>query len=96
MKLEKKRMWPMTSPLVGFVGEMMQLAGSIALPVVVGSVPTQVIVMADFLIVNWPSTYNAIIGKTTLNKLIVVTSTYHLKMKFPTENGVGKSKGTRL
>ncbi|RWW01580.1 hypothetical protein GW17_00035377 [Ensete ventricosum] len=37
-----------------------------------------------------PSTYNAIIGRPTLNRLKAVVSTYHQLLKFPTRAGVGK------
>lgn len=51
--------------------------------------------MADFLVIDRPSAYNAIIGRPTLNKLRAMTSTYHLKMKFLTNNGVGGLGVTR-
>ncbi|XP_062151978.1 uncharacterized protein LOC133860372 [Alnus glutinosa] len=49
--------------------------------------------MVKFLVVDRVSAYNAIIGRTTLNNLKTVTSTPHLSMKFPTEEGVGVVKG---
>jgi hypothetical protein len=52
--------------------------------------------MVDFLVVDRPSTYNAIIGRQALNKLIATTSSYYLMMKFPTEEGVGEVKGDQL
>lgn len=49
--------------------------------------------MINFLVVDCPSTYNAIIGRTALNQFKAVTSTYHLRIKFPIEHGVGCAKG---
>ncbi|KAK3000526.1 hypothetical protein RJ639_021865 [Escallonia herrerae] len=49
--------------------------------------------MLDFVVVRVPSAYNAILGRTALNQLRAVVSTYHMKMKFPMENGVGEVKG---
>ena len=42
------------------------------------------------------SSYNAIIGRPTLNSWKAVTSTYHLLVKFPTEYGVGEVQGDQL
>ena len=50
----------------------------------------------DFLVVDYPSSYNVIIGRPTLNKWKSATSTYYLKVKFPTENGVGKVRGDQV
>jgi hypothetical protein len=50
----------------------------------------------DFLVVNRPSAYNVIVGRPSLNKLRVVTSTYHLMMKFPTPEGVREVKRDRI
>ncbi|KAK0578135.1 hypothetical protein LWI29_005686 [Acer saccharum] len=49
--------------------------------------------MLDFVVVdihNWP--YNALLGRPFLNKARAVTSTHVLKIKFPTEFGVGELK----
>ena len=42
------------------------------------------------------SSYNAIIGRPTLNSWKAITSTYHLSVKFPTENEVGEVQGDQL
>ena len=47
----------------------------------------------EFLVVDYPSAYNVIIGRPTLNKLRAVTSTYPLLVRFPTEHGIGELKG---
>ena len=49
--------------------------------------------MVDFLLVDQSSTYNAIIGRPTLNALLTLVSTYHLAMKFPAGDQVGEVKG---
>ena len=57
---------------------------------VVGAYPQQVTRNVNFLVVNCLSSYNAIIGRPTLNSWKAVTSTYHLSVKFLTEYGVGE------
>ena len=86
----------MHSPLVGFGGMKVQPVGTITLPVVVGTYPQQVTRNVSFLVVDCSSSYNAIIGRPTLNSWKAVTSTYHLSVKFPTEHGVGEVQGDQL
>jgi ribonuclease HI len=93
MGIEHKRLIPAPTPLVGFTGEKVLPVGTISLPLTAGTAPKEKTVMTDFLVVDRPSAYNAIIGRPTLNKLMAVTSTYHLKMKFPTSHGVGVVRG---
>ncbi|GFZ18564.1 hypothetical protein Acr_27g0003030 [Actinidia rufa] len=47
----------------------------------------------DFIVVDCPSPYNAILGRPTMGGIKAITSTYHLKMKFPTLTGIGEVKG---
>jgi hypothetical protein len=78
---------------MGFIGEQVQLIWSIELPVTAGSYSKQATMMVHFLLVDRPLAYNAIIGRTTLNELVAITSTPHLKMKFSLDHGVGEVKG---
>ena len=52
--------------------------------------------MVDFLLVDQPSTYNAIIGQPTLNALRAVVSTYHLAMTFLAGDLVGGVRGDQV
>jgi hypothetical protein len=45
------------------------------------------------MVIDRPSAYNAILERTALNDLKVVTSMPHLSMKFLIEEGVGVEKG---
>ena len=47
----------------------------------------------NFLVVDYSSAYNAIIGRPTLNALRATTSIYHLLVKFSTEYNVGEAIG---
>ena len=64
--------------------------------VTVGAYSVQLTCQLDFLVVDCPSSYNVIIGRPTLNKWKAATSTYYLKVKFPTDNGVGEVKGDQV
>ena len=46
--------------------------------------------------VDCSSSYNAIIGRPTLNIWKAITSTYHLSVKFPTEYEIGQAQGDQL
>ena len=46
--------------------------------------------------VDYPSSYNVIIGRPTLNRWKVAMSTYCLKVKFSIDNGVGEVKGDQI
>ena len=96
MNLGRDQLRPVYSPLVGFGGMKVQPVGTITLPVVVGAYAQQVTRNVNFLAVDCSSSYNAIIGRPTLNNWKAVTSTYHLSVKFPTEYGVGEVQGDQL
>ena len=51
--------------------------------------------MADFLVIDQPSTFNAVLGRPSLRALKEITSIYHLLMKFPTPDGVGQVRGNK-
>ncbi|GMN28351.1 hypothetical protein TIFTF001_051655 [Ficus carica] len=89
------KLTPVLTPLYGFAGECVKAEGVITLPVTMGEDLAQITRMVNFLVVDRPSVYNAIIGRPTLNAMRAVTSTYHLMMKFPTENGIGVVVGSQ-
>ena len=96
MKLYPRRLRLFDSPLVNFSGDRVYPKGIVTLTVTVGTYPRQLTRQLDFLVVDCPSSYNVIIGRPTLNRWKSATSTYGLKLKFPTENGVGKVKGDQV
>ena len=46
--------------------------------------------------VDCPSSYNVIIGRPTINRWKAAMSTYCLKVKFPTDNGVSEVRGDQI
>ena len=67
--------------------------GVITLPMMVEEYPRESCVMLDFLVIDQPSAFNAVLGRPSLRALKAITSIYHLLMKFPTPNGVGQVRG---
>ena len=96
MKINKELLRPMNVPLIGFEGMKVLPLGTISLPIVVGSYLWQIIKDVNFLVVDCSSSYNAIIGRLTLNSWRAVTSTYHLSVKFPTNYGIEEVQRDQL
>ena len=69
MKLNKERLRPFTSLLISFTWDMVIPKGVVKLTIIAGTYLAQVSKEIDFLVVDCPSTYNVILGRTTLNKL---------------------------
>ena len=96
LKLDPKRLHPFESPLVSFSGDRVYPRGIVTLTVTMGTQPKQLTRQLEFLVVNCPSSYNVIIGRPTLNRWKAATSTYCLKVKFPTDNGVGEVRRDQI
>ena len=96
LKVDLKRLHPFESPLVSFSGDKVYPQGIVTLTVTTSSHPLQVTNRHNFLVVDLPSSYNVIIGWLTLNRWKAATSTYCLKVKFPTKQGVGEIRGDQV
>ncbi|GFZ14654.1 hypothetical protein Acr_24g0008440 [Actinidia rufa] len=73
------KLHPFHTPLIGFGGNTTHPLGWINLPITLGTEPHQTTVWQDFIVVDCPSPYNAILGRPTLGGIKAITSTYHLK-----------------
>ena len=96
LKLDPRKLRPFDSPFVSFSGDRVYPKGIVTLTITVGTYPKQLTRQLNFLVVDYPSSYNVIIGRPTLNRWKLATSTYFLKVKFPTENGVGEVRGDQV
>ena len=82
---------PTDVPLVGFNAATVWPLGKIRLPVTVGSVTEEV----EFVVVECPSPYNAILGRTWVHRIQGVASTYHQVLKFIGPKGVEEIRGNQ-
>ncbi|KAL0403731.1 UNVERIFIED_CONTAM: hypothetical protein Sradi_2013900 [Sesamum radiatum] len=82
--------------LYGFAGEVVHPRGMISLPLTLGTFPFRKTCLLKFLVVDIPSAYNIILGRPTLNAFRAVISTYHMKIKFPVDGGVGEAQADML
>ncbi|XP_040998159.1 uncharacterized protein LOC121244202 [Juglans microcarpa x Juglans regia] len=90
MGINPDRLHPAPMPHEDFTGDVVHPVRVITLSILAGRAPRTATTMSDFLVVKAPSSYNVILGRLTLNSLKAMTSTFHLKVKFPTNSGVGE------
>ncbi|XP_074378249.1 uncharacterized protein LOC141719776 [Apium graveolens] len=81
------------APLYAIGGHPIQFEGSITLPVLLCKLLYTVEKLVKFYVVQIESLYNAIFGRPFLSTFEAVESIPHLKLKFPTEKGVGEMRG---
>ena len=96
MNLDPKRLRPFKSPLVSFSGDCIYPKSIICPSITAWTHPAQVTKEVDFLIVDYPSSYNVILGWPTHNRLKAATSKYCSKVKFPTSQRIGEIYGDQL
>ncbi|KAM1816506.1 hypothetical protein ACFX12_000910 [Malus domestica] len=84
------------SPLISFSDDIVQPIGSIHLPFTIGTCPYTASITTNFLVVDCPTAYNVIFGRTGINDLKAMVSTHMLLMKFPTPYGNGYIRGDQL
>ena len=68
LKVDPERLRPFESPLVSFSGDKVYPKGIVTLMVIVGSYPRQLTRQLDFLVIDYHSSYNVIIGRPMLNR----------------------------
>ncbi|CAL9017764.1 unnamed protein product [Prunus brigantina] len=84
------------TPLLSFSGDLVQPVGSVSLPIAFGVAPRKTMTYDQFLIVDCPTAYNVLIGRTALTRVKAHLSPHMLLMKFPTCNGTGTVRGDQL
>ena len=67
MRIDRDRLVPTNAPFFAFGGTKVYPLGTITLPITIGDYPQQITKDVTFLVVDYSSAYNAIIGQPTLN-----------------------------
>ena len=93
MGLWQHQLTPTLTLLYRFTGDNLTLIGYIKLAMKMGTYPQISTVMANFLVVDYPSLFHAVLRRPILKEIRAVTSIHHLFMKFPTPNGIGQVQG---
>jgi len=85
LHLKEEDMVPFLEQIIGFSGERVDTKGYIDLATTfgIGNATKRIKIM--YLIVDACTSYNVLLGRSSLNKLGAIVSTPHLAMKFPTE-----------
>ncbi|XP_031288119.1 uncharacterized protein LOC116146807 [Pistacia vera] len=94
IQLDEVDLKPASFPLYDFTRDHLIPKGMIVLPVTLGET-NEVMKVTEFLVVDCPSAFNGILGRPLLWNFKVITSMYHLKIKFPTSTGIGEVQGSQ-
>jgi len=76
---------PYEGVLVRFSGDPVQVRGYIQARTTFEDDSNTKTINIRYMVVNTPSSYNILLGRPTINKLGVVVSSVHMKMKYPTD-----------
>jgi hypothetical protein len=90
--LKQSDLQPYDAPLVGFSGESIRPMGQITMTIHRGPISLD----TEFLVIDVPSPYTAIMGRRWLHRLKVVPSSLHQKLRFPTDFGIMEIKGDQV
>ncbi|XP_028108650.1 uncharacterized protein LOC114307440 [Camellia sinensis] len=82
---------PAPHPLFSFNANPEYPLGKITPPVQANSRTMDVV----FLVIKLPLPYNIIMGRTWLHAIQAVPSTYHQLLRFPTQHGIERIRGSR-
>ncbi|XP_072062158.1 uncharacterized protein [Arachis hypogaea] len=86
MKLSNNILQSTGGDLVGFSGERVPIMGSVWLQTTLGEHPLSKTCDIQYLVVDYFSPYNLILGRPFLNKFGAIVSTVHLCVKFPLQD----------
>src|SRR5204863_7532632 len=90
MEIDSSNLKPCVGGLVSFTGHEAPMIGIISLPLTLGTWPRTATEMVEFLVIDMPSAYNGILGRTSQVSFGAIPSIKHQVMKFPSEAGIGE------
>ncbi|XP_075500014.1 uncharacterized protein LOC142538590 [Primulina tabacum] len=93
MDLQGYQLETVETTFFGFAGHAVYPEGDIVMPLTLGTRELNNAIMTTFTVVDAPSSYNIILGRTAMNELRTVASTYHQKIKSPVGSQVGEVRG---
>jgi len=85
--LREEDIVPFREQIIGFSGERVSTKGYVDLITTFGRGSKTKRIKIRYLVVDASTSYNVLLGRSSLNKLGAIVSTPHLAMKCPTENG---------
>ena len=88
LQLSPDQLRPYGGCLYGFAGDQVEVRGYIELRTTFTDGLASRTEKIRYLVVNAPSAYNILLGRPTLNKIGVVPSTRHMKVKLPSMEGM--------
>jgi hypothetical protein len=90
--LKQSDLQPYNAPLVGFSGESIRPMGQITMTVHTGLINLD----TEFLVIDVPSPYTAIMDRRCLHRLKAVPSSLHQKLRFSTDFGIMEIKANQV
>jgi len=87
MRIPEEEMMPYNDHVVGFSGKRVGTKGYIELYTTFGLEGASKTLKIRYLVIDANTSYNILIGRSSLNKLGAIVSTPHLAMKFPSPSG---------
>jgi len=78
---------PFDGVLVGFAGDTVEVRGYTDLRTTFLDGEAAKTITVRYIVVRAPSSYNILLGRSSLNRFEAVVLTSHLKVKFPTDTG---------
>src|SRR4051812_45599281 len=92
MGIDNSNLKPCVGRLVSFAGHEVPIIGIISLLLTLGTWPKAATEMVEFLVIDMPSAYNGILGRTSQASFGAFPSIKHQVMKLPLEAGIGEAR----